>query len=177
MKYTAIRLGAIGTTVATAGILAASSVASAMPMNSNNGNASGDPCQNMQQSGNTITSIMDGRYGSSSHHNSRWRVGHAWNFLNPLKFMGSGQNNMAVNSNTMGEIATYLNSVKTNWNSDNSNASWTPSGSNWQTSWSNWNPALWEQQGATYANWNARLTAYLNTTYPNFSTQLSALSL
>jgi hypothetical protein len=174
MKYTVIRLGAIGTTVATAGLLAAGGVASAMPMNDNTNTNRYDPCQNMQQSGSTVASYMNGQYGRG--HDNRWRMGHAWNYFNPEKFMNSGSG-MTMNSNTMAEITSYLNTIKANWNSNDTDSTWTPSGTNWQSSWSNWNPMMWQKNGASYADWQAQLTTYLNTTYPSFSTELSTIGL
>lgn len=171
MKYTAIRVGAVGATLGMASIVAISGVASAMPTNTNAKGMGTDPYNSLQQSGTNMT----GQNGNMPNKDSQWRMRHAWRFLNPSKIVNSGS--QTLTSSMTGKITNYLNEVKTNWNSTGSDPTWMPSGTNWQASWSNWNPILWEANGSTYANWDSQLSMYLSTTYPNLATELSTIGL
>jgi|SRR5581483_5567377 len=180
MKHTYIRLGAIGATVGTSGILMASSVASAMSMSS--ATINNNVTQSMLQNKNSLAddTTMSNQGGSSmttgnTDRGSPMRLGHAWGLLNPHTMNGQGSvlpNNLLTKS-----LMSLLGKLKMDWSSTGSNPTWTPSGTNWQANWANWNPVLWEQNGSTFANWSSQLASYLNTRFPSLAPELSAIGL
>jgi hypothetical protein len=172
MKHTAIRLGAFGATVGTVGILAASGVASATPLNTNAN-------QNTAQNGSAMANYMTGNQGNFDHSPAAHdRMGRLWKLLDPSKYMSLGQSSPpSFSSMANNEISNYINKIKTSWPTNNSDPTWMPSGTNWQSNWMNWNPATWEEHGSSYANWSNQLNSYLTTTYPGLSTELSTIGL
>lgn len=160
MKHITTRLGIIGISVGTAGVLATSGVVAAMPM-------SGSTNQNTQLSSSTSTGYT---------YKSRMHMKRLWSRLNPAK-LTSSQGSTSLNSGELSYVNNMLSTIKTNWTSTGSDPTWTPSGTNWQSTWANWSPMLWEQNGSTYANWASQLTSYLSTTYPGLASELSTIGL
>ena len=169
MKYTTVRLGAVGATLVTTGLIAVSGVASAAPLRS-----SSSPCAHGNGSSSTSRSWEASRdqwhWSGERWSGANYRMMSSWNQWNPMTFASNGGSFSEWWNGVMGQMSGYGSA---NWASNGSNSNWMPAGNNWQSSWSNWNPAMWESHGSSYANWYNQMMSYMNSNSGNFQSEFS----
>jgi len=161
MKHITTRIGVIGATLATTGVLAAGGIAAACPLSSNS-QSTRDTATTSSWSGN--------QRGNSGWANTSYRMSYTWNKWNPTTY---SSNNEGSFSDWWSGVMNQASSYSAGWSASSTNNNWMPRGSNWQQSWSNWNPMVWESNGSSYSNWHNQFMSYMNSQMGTFQSEFS----
>jgi len=159
MKYTLTRVGALGATSVTAGLLVFGGVAAACPTNGNSYSSYGGR-------GSYTTSARSDMQPSAN----GWM--NNWNNWDPNN---SSQMQLSFNDWWNG-MMNRMDMSGNSWNSSTSSYAdnnWTPQGSDWQQQWSNWNPMMWQANGSSYMNWRMQFMNYMMSQRSNYQDNYS----